>query len=280
VGEAPNSVEARKGRSEKGARSYLQDVAEDLSAGGYRWDTSVRDGEPAEEIGRVAKTGNTDIVILSTHSRSRLSRWVMSHVTLKVIHQTTPPLLLIRPTDAWYSTRTRFQRLLVPLDGSATAEQVFPHVQELAHKFRGEVTLMSVPEGSESDDHADKLQTYLDKIADSLMVRGIQARTLLAEGEPVQAILRTAEELRSDLVMMVSHGRGGVERMDRVKLGSVVEDVIERAPCPVFMVSAEPVAATAAEPVAATAPEPDKRAAEPETEDAEPETEDAEPTSG
>ncbi len=277
VGEAPNSVEARKGRSETGARNYLQDVAEDLSAGGYRWDTSVRDGEPADEIGRIAKTGGTDIVILSTRSRSRLSRWVMSHVTLKVIHQTTPPLLLIRPTDAWYSTRTRFQRLLVPLDGSATAEQVFPHVRELALKFRGEVTLVSVPEGSESDDHADKLQTYLDKIADSLRVRGIQAWTLLAEGEPVQAILRTAEELRSDLVMMVSHGRGGVERMDRVKLGSVVEDVIEQSPCPVFMVSAEPEAATA--------PKPEKQAAEPETEDAEPEiedaeTEDAEPPSG
>ena len=136
---------------------------------------------------------------------------------------------------------------------------------ELAHKFRGEVTLVSVPEGSESDDHADKLQTCLDKIADSLRVRGIQAWTLLAEGEPVQAILGTAEKLRSDLVMMVSHGRGGVERMDRVKLGSVVEDVIEQSPCPVFMVSAEPEAATAPEP---------------EPEDAEPEPEDAEPPSG
>ena len=53
--------------------------------------------------------------------------------------------------------------------------------------------------------------------------------------------------------MVVSHGRGGVERIGRVKLGNVVEDVIERAPCPVFMVSAvsDPVPAS----VAAT-PEP------------------------
>lgn len=273
VGEAPNSVEVRKGRSKQGALKYLQDVAEDLSVGGYRWDTSVRDGAPADEIGRVATDGGMDIVILSSRSHSRLSRWVLSHVTLEVIHQTTPPLLLIRPTDAWYSTRTRFQRLLVPLDGSATAEQVFPHVRELALKFRSEVRLLSVPEGSESDDHADKLQAYLDRIGDSLIARGIPTRTMLAQGDPVEAILRTTEELRCDLIMMVSHGRGGVER--RVKLGSTVEDVIERAPCPVFMVSAEPETAAAAA-GEDEAGEPETRAAEPEDEAEEAEAEAAE----
>ncbi len=239
VSEAPTSEEVRQGRSRQGATEYLEDVAEDLGAGGYHWDTTVREGIPADVIGEVATTGKVDVVIISTHSRSRLSRWVKSHVTRDVIYQTTPPLLLIRPTDAWSSIRTRFQRLLVPLDGSATAEQVLPHVQEIALKFGGEVTLLAVAEGSESDDHTKKLQAYLDVIGVGLENKGVPTRTQVADAAPVEAILGASEELRSDLIMMVSHGRGGVERMDRVKLGSVVEDVIERAPCPVFMVSAE-----------------------------------------
>jgi len=237
VSEAPSDVDTGTARSQ-GATEYLEDVAEDLSAGGYHWDLLVRDGTPSDVIGQVAAAGNVDIVILTTHSHSRLSRWVLSHVTRDVIHKTTPPLLLIRPTDKWFSTRTRFQRLLVPLDGSETAEQIFPHVREIALKFRSQVTLMSVPEGSESDDHAGNLKAYLDRIAASLEERGIPTNTLLAEAAPVQGILRASEELRSDLIMLVSHGQGGVERINRVKLGSVVEDVIERSPCPVFMVSA------------------------------------------
>ena len=236
VSEAPASSE---GRERQGATEYLEDVAEDLSAGGYHWDMSVRDGTPAEVIGEVAAAGNVDVIILSTRSHSRLSRWIGSHVTRDVIQQTTPPLLLIRPTDAWPSIRTRFQRLLVALDGSATAEQIFPHVQEIALKFRSEVTLVAVAEGSESDDHTSKLAAYLDAIAAGLEEKGIPTKTQVADTAPVEAILRACEELRSDLIMMVSHGQGGVERMDRVKLGSVVEDVIERAPCPIFMVSAE-----------------------------------------
>ncbi len=239
VSETPSNIDLAAGKCETVASEYLYDVAQDLDAGGYRWDISVRDGSPADLIGKAATTGDVDIVILSTQTRSRLSRWVLSHVTIDVIHQTTPPLLLIRPTDVWRSTRTRFQRLLVTLDGSETAEQVLPHVHEIASKFRSQVTLMSAPEGSESDDHTDKLQAYLDNIADAMNDKGLNVKPLIAEGAPLQAIKRTCEEQQIDLIMMVSHGRGGVERKDRVKLGSVVEDVIQEAPCPVFLVSAQ-----------------------------------------
>jgi nucleotide-binding universal stress UspA family protein len=46
--------------------------------------------------------------------------------------------------------------------------------------------------------------------------------------------------------MLVSHGRGGLERQDHVKLGSVVEHALLHSPCPVFMVSARPRAGAVA----------------------------------
>ena len=222
------------------ATEYLTDVMEDLNASGQRSQMEVRIGPAAEEIGAVAKTGGMDLVVISTQGRSRLRRWVLSHVTMDVIHQTTPPLLIIRPTDDWRSTRTRFKKLLVALDGSATAEQILPHVHEIASKFHSEVTLLSAPEGSQSDDFVDKVKSYLERIAQLLGEKGVRAKALVVESAPVQAILSVCKEQEADLVMVVSHGVGGVERQDSVRVGSVVESLLQEAPCPIFLVSALP----------------------------------------
>ncbi len=222
------------------AAEYLTDVMEDLSASGYRSQMEIKTGSAAEKIGAAAKAGDVDLVVISTQGRSRLKRWVLSHVTMDVIHQTTPPLLVIRPTDDWRSTRTRFKRLLVALDGSATAEQVLPHVHEVASKFNSEVVLLSAPEGSQSDDFVDKMKSYLDRIAELLQGKGVDARPMVVETAPVQAILSVCEEQRSDLIMLVSHGVGGVERQEQVRVGSVVDSLLQEAKCPIFLVSALP----------------------------------------
>ena len=57
---------------------------------------------------------------------------------------------------------------------------------------------------------------------------------------PARTIIHAAREEKVDLVMMVTHGRGGVDRQEHVKLGSVTDKVLEETPCPVFLVSALP----------------------------------------
>ncbi len=224
---------------EERARAYLDDVAQDLSEGGYRSEVAIRRGSPAEAIGSEATAKGTDLIIMSTHAQSQLSRWVASHVTTQVLHQTTPPVLLIRPTNDWRSTRTRFQRILVTLDGSETSEQVLPHVHEIASKFGGHVTLLSVSEGSQDDARADTLRQYLSGVAKRLAAKGVGVNTRLEESAPTQAILHACEEEHIDLVMMTSHGTGGLKRQDAIKFGSVVGNVIQQAPCPVFVVSGQ-----------------------------------------
>ena len=164
----------------------------------------------------------------------------MSSVTSEVIYQTTPPLIVVRPTDGGRSTRTRIARLLVPLDGSVAAEQVLPFVQELAGHFNSQVVLLSVPEGPNADRDADVLRRYLHMIADRLRAQDIQVGSVVEGSAPAHTILAIAEAEQSDLIMLVSHGRGGVARQQYVKLGSVSEHVLQEAPCPVFLVSAVP----------------------------------------
>jgi nucleotide-binding universal stress UspA family protein len=81
-------------------------------------------------------------------------------------------------------------------------------------------------------------------------LRGLRARNprvqvehCLAEGEPAEAILRAAREKKCDLIMMGTHGRTG---LGRLLMGSVAEQVVRKAPCPVLTVKTPlPVAASA-----------------------------------
>lgn len=244
VVEADSAEQPRHDRRQRAAdavedaRAYLADLAERLGSHLGEITAEVRSGDAPDEIGRAAREGRYDVIVMTTAGRSRLLRWLVSDVTSDVIYQTTPPLIVVRPTEDWKSVSTRIKRLVVGLDGSSTAEQVLPHVRALAAQFRSEVILVSVPEGSESERYPLKLAAYLERIAAPLRLSGLSVRTLIEGATPGQALLDIAEREKADLLMMVSHGRGGVARQAHVRLGSVVAQVLDLTPCPVFLVSA------------------------------------------
>lgn len=220
------------------ATEYIEDVRADLDVGGYRLKAEIVEGDPAQEIGMRAKRGDIDLIIMTTNGRSQVSRLLTSSVTTNVIYQTTPPLMVIRPTADWRSTRTTYRRLLVPLDGSEVAEQVIPYVHEIAYKFNSHVVLLSAAEGSESEGFVGKAKIYLNQLSAALTKKGLHVETIVRSAEPAQTILSTSKELNIDLIMMVSHGRGGIARQEHVKLGSVVDIVLQKTLCPIFLISA------------------------------------------
>jgi nucleotide-binding universal stress UspA family protein len=62
---------------------------------------------------------------------------------------------------------------------------------------------------------------------------GIKVERILETGDPVEVILRTAAKLPADLIVLGSHGRTGLARL---LLGSVAEQVVRKATCPVLVV--------------------------------------------
>jgi nucleotide-binding universal stress UspA family protein len=152
--------------------------------------------------------------------------------------------------------RVVYERIVVPLDGSELAERALPHAAEMARLTGSPIHLVRVIDivhlvGYGSFDlaieHAAYDQTlaaedraareYLTAIEHDLVDRGLRVTWEIRRG-PVRKEI-TATVRPGDLVVMASHGRGGIPRWF---LGSVAEEVVRHATGPVLLIR---VAATA-----------------------------------
>jgi nucleotide-binding universal stress UspA family protein len=144
--------------------------------------------------------------------------------------------------------RGPFQRVLVPTDFSAASEEAWKTAQRLAQSVDAELVLLHVfveaPLYSESpfsgprvreiyESARDWVQAKLAQWADAARASGLAVRTEVRAGVPHREILTAAGEVQADLIVMGTHGRGGVER---ALMGSVADRVIRLGPCPVLSV--------------------------------------------
>jgi nucleotide-binding universal stress UspA family protein len=152
-----------------------------------------------------------------------------------------------------------YEHLLVALDGSEAAERVLPHVEGLAEAFHSKVTVLSavvslealVAQSSMSGpgdsaslappvDATELLEAeqsgttdYLSRIVARLRARGLSVETDTPEGDPAEQIVARADALGASLILMTTHGRGGIGRL---VFGSTAEKVLRHATCPVLLV--------------------------------------------
>ena len=223
--------------AQDGMTEYLEMVAEGMKKDGITTNFHKRKGSTSTEIDKLAQEENADLIMMTTRGKFEVGQIVKgtSSMAQKVVKKTLTPTLLIRPTDDWRTRRSKFKRILVALDGSEAAEVVLPYIRAFAGHFDSKVLLFSVPEGSESEEYNKKIQSYLDDIAETLKEEGFNIITLVAGSGPARTIVALSEEEKVDLIMMASHGRGGIER-EKIHLGSVADRVVKDTPCPIFLV--------------------------------------------
>ena len=210
---------------------YLDEIVSQLQTAGVNADHKVSSGEIASQISDSARTGS-DLIVMSTNGRSGLQRLLIGSVANQVIQSSSKPLLLLRPTGDWRSRSTSFHRLLVALDGSEFSERILPYVRTIARLFGSEIILLFVAEGSTSDAYRTTMGRYLENLAAELRESGLEVQVQVHAGGPARTIVAVAETEHADLIMLATHGRGG---LDRLMLGSVADRVMHHMPCPVFL---------------------------------------------
>jgi nucleotide-binding universal stress UspA family protein len=137
-----------------------------------------------------------------------------------------------------------YKRILIPLDGSALAEVVLPHVEGLAKSSAAELVLLRVafahmlPGADPIEAQVARVQeaeNYVADLAKRLQEKGVSAEAKVRYGDPAEEILDHAARDHIDLIAMATHGRTGLKR---VVLGSVAENVLRSAPVPMLLVRA------------------------------------------
>jgi nucleotide-binding universal stress UspA family protein len=189
-----------------------------------------------------ARRNEVDLIVISTHGRSGVSRLSLGSVTDSLIRHTTIPVLVVKPPTSYLNPQVieAFKRIVVPLDGSTLAEQILPRVLELAKLEDAEITLLNVlvPQSYSQKEIVDpslpwwdkdisQAQAYLFRIAGRLRRNRVAVTTDIVIGENVAtAIGDFASREKADLIAIATHGRGGLARMIR---GSVADAIMHSA---------------------------------------------------
>lgn len=145
-----------------------------------------------------------------------------------------------------------YSRILVSLDGSKLAEKALPHAEGLAKTSGATIHLLSVfsrhlsegnPMGISGEsvdlqkqlenEQVQQTQEYLTRIATRLNNDGIETQTDVHEGSPYEHIVDYARQHGVDLIVMATHGNGGIKRMI---VGSTTDRVIRMGEVPVLVV--------------------------------------------
>ncbi|WP_020472641.1 universal stress protein [Zavarzinella formosa] len=142
----------------------------------------------------------------------------------------------------------QFHIILHPTDFSAGSEAAFHYACEMARDYEARLIILHTIEPvtqmvgdgiiipyDESELYADAEQKMQEIQSSS---PGVRMEKIHLAGSPTTAIIETALDVKADLIVMGTHGRTGIGRLI---LGSVAEEVVRKAPCPVLTVKAEPV---------------------------------------
>ena len=138
-----------------------------------------------------------------------------------------------------------YRKILVALENSRADETLLPHVAELAKLHGSGLLLVHVADGfvarnyeqlglAESQEMRDD-RAYLESSAENLRARGLSVDTFLALGDPVQGILKAAEDRQCDLIAMTAHGH---RLLGDLLYGSTINQVRHKAQVPVLLVRA------------------------------------------
>ena len=237
---------------------YLAWIAGELSSGASITTTyGVIRGEAVDSICKRAWDVDADLIVMTSHGRTGLSRAWLGSVADGVLRHSAIPVLMLRPvetkTDRLAAHRL-FKHILVPLDGSALAADMLASASALARSTGARVSLLRIVQPVPlmsvdvdmafayppfvQDDAAtgrlvEEAKQQLDEVARRLVDEAgisVDAHVVVAP-HIAQAIIDFARGHEVDVIAMSTHGRGA----SRFLLGSIADKVLRASGLPTLL---------------------------------------------
>jgi nucleotide-binding universal stress UspA family protein len=230
----------------------IRDRATPLAGG--KVDAWVGSGRVVDCLLRRAEDVKADLVIMATHGRGAITRAWLGSVTDGLLRHTHLPVLVVRPPQKSHpdleDDTPEPGCIVVPLDGSKLAESELEHAKELARLYGSclhlvrivaypvEIASPYLPHTVQMNQHLvdeakDAAEDYLESRAEPLREDGFTVEThVVVDAQPGHAIAEVVEQAGAGLVIMATHGRGGIQR---ALLGSTTDKVIRSVEVPVLV---------------------------------------------
>ncbi|NTU80149.1 MAG: universal stress protein [Chloroflexales bacterium] len=232
-------------------QTYLDLVRSQLQEAGLAVEAVLLEGQAAQCIMEFARQHSVNLTILSSHGQSGLSDWNIGGVVQKLVVRAHTTMMIVPAYQAQGSriAEARYQRLVIPLDGSQRAECVLPLALHIAQARGSQLLLVHVVRSPEmprhvplSDAEHDLMQqvvernrqaaaNYLERLQSQLAFP-TQTRLLVSDNVVV-ALYQLLEQEHADLVLLTAHGYSGEATWP---YGSVAASFIAHASFPLLIV--------------------------------------------
>jgi len=228
---------------EDDAAETVESVADRVESDGVAAERAVRTDVPHNAILSYATEEDIDLVVMGTHGRTGVERYLLGSVTEKVVRRSDTPVLTVRTPDDGDVTFP-YTDVLVPTDESRGATAAVSPAVDIAGTYGATLHSLSVVDTRSlgidvrSTSIADELEREARNAVDAVEERANSAsvpktETVVDYGLPSDFIRTYAETNDIDLVVMGTHGRSGISRY---LLGSVAEHLVRTSPVPVMTV--------------------------------------------
>jgi nucleotide-binding universal stress UspA family protein len=175
------------------ATEYLR--RESQSSLGFEAEISVVEATPAEAILEGSRAADVDLIIMGTHGRQGVSRFWLGSVAERILHESSKPVLLVRQG----MPAAFFERIMCPVSFSGAGQAALEYAAAIADAGKLRLTVLhSVEKGDQPPDCA-------------LVPEAVRGRCTLEEliyqGDAAGSILRAAQEIKPDLIIMGAERR-------------------------------------------------------------------------
>ena len=260
----PLQIPAGLKRAREHAAQIVEEAQELASNGSKRvrqifprWTVGhkVAVGSPAHEVLKIAREWEPGLIVVGSHGRSALGRWVLGSVSQKVLTEAQTSVRVARQTTG---TAASAVRIVVGVDGSAGAEEAVRAVAARRWTPGSEVRVVIaddllmansvyrlIPPINEFVDEVNKSErTEAERIAEEAVKvlrtelddKSVTVSSAVVTGDPKQVLVRHAEEFGADCIF--TGATGFSNPIERFLVGSVSAAVAARAHCSVEVVRA------------------------------------------
>jgi nucleotide-binding universal stress UspA family protein len=212
-------------------------------------DVSQSIHDHTEELGQ-------DLIVMCTHGNSGLRGMIFGSIAQQIISFGTVPVLLVNPSSYDYraqSNNYKFKNFLVPLDGNPDHEKGLAYAISLARQCEAKLHLLvAVPRhvsmtgeltpanrflpgttAKMMDMLVNDAREYLRKLQATIEASGIEVTTSTSRSRPDAAILRTAKNIKADLIILATHGK---KATDAFWSGSITPRISKSSKIPLLLV--------------------------------------------